>query len=175
MDSRFRLTACCNVHRELPACASRVQRRSHRRAPGRIGLPSTGQRSTKREAFVHPVGAGAAEAVDDEHVARLVRHQVEQIPVGRRNGDETERLGLRIRAPGVVGPEIGLGAGVVGGRRDVAGVREAERANGGRVLILDDLAEPRDVLLGERVRPDEERDALSPGTRWNRQRRNAQT
>ena len=54
VDPRFRLHARCGVHRELPACASRLSRRSDRRAPGRIerralqssraegGLPNAG-------------------------------------------------------------------------------------------------------------------------------------
>ena len=36
MDPRFRLHARCGVHRKLPACASRLQRRPGSRAPGRI-------------------------------------------------------------------------------------------------------------------------------------------
>ena len=36
VDPRFRLHARCGVHRELPAGASRLQRRSDRRAPGGI-------------------------------------------------------------------------------------------------------------------------------------------
>ncbi len=55
VGSRFRLHARCDMHRKLPACPSRVQRRSNRRASGGVVA------SRLRSIHISPFTAGASE------------------------------------------------------------------------------------------------------------------
>jgi ABC-type antimicrobial peptide transport system permease subunit len=90
---RFLLDVRRGVHRELPACASRVQRRSERRAPGGIGSPAahdlllTEPKSDRTLTFLNSGRLNRNDHQAQEPIrAQRVRDNLKNTAVQRRRG-----------------------------------------------------------------------------------------